>query len=72
MQIELPGRRACPGGHWAPGVGSLIPGVVVPGTPGVVLPGMRGVVVPGVPGVVGPPGAGVAPGPIPPGPAPGV
>ena len=70
LHIELPGRRACPGGHCTPGVGSVIPGVELPGTPGVVLPGMRGVGAPGVLGVVGlgvlgdgtPPGAGVPPG----------
>jgi len=70
MQIELPGRRAWPGGHCTPGVGSDIPGVELPGRPGVVVPGMRGVGAPGVVGVVGlgvlgdgtPPGAGVPPG----------
>ena len=68
--MELPGRRACPGGHWTPGVGSGIPGVELPGRPGVVVPGMRGVGAPGVLGVGGlgvlgdgtPPGAGVPPG----------
>ena len=52
LHMELPGRRACPGGHCTPGVGSVIPGVELPGTPGVVLPGMRGVGAPGVLGVV--------------------
>jgi len=37
MQIELPGRRAWPGGHCTPGVGSDIPGVELPGRPGVVV-----------------------------------
>ena len=68
MQIELPGRRAWPGGHCTPGVGSGIPGVELPGIPGVELPGILvvglpgtvGVVGPGIPGVVvPPPGAGV-------------
>ena len=54
MQIELPGRRPCPGGHCTPGVGSGIPGVELPGTPGVALPGIRGVGLPGIVGVVGP------------------
>jgi hypothetical protein len=69
MQIELPGRRAWPGGHCTPGDGSGIPGVELPGIPGVELPGILvvglpgtvGVVGPGIPGVVvvPPPGAGV-------------
>jgi hypothetical protein len=54
MQIELPGRRAWPGGHCTPGVGSGIPGVELPGRPGVEVPGILGVGLPGMVGVVGP------------------
>jgi hypothetical protein len=69
MQIELPGRRAWPGGHCTPGGGSGIPGVELPGRPGVDVPGMLGVgrpgtvgvVGPGTPGVVGMPGVVVPP-----------
>jgi hypothetical protein len=53
MHIEAPGRRAWPGGHWTPGVGSGIPGVALPGTPGVAVPGIRGLGAPGMVGVVG-------------------
>ena len=63
MQIELPGRRAWPGGHGAPGVGSGIPGVELPGIPGVELPGILVVGLPGAVGVVGPGIPGVVVGP---------
>jgi len=77
MQIELPGRRPCPGGHCTPGVGSGIPGVELPGIRGVGLPGIVGVVgpgmlEPGVLGVVGPGMPGVVVPPGVPGPVPGV
>ena len=54
MQMELPGRRAWPGGQRtarsvAPG--ELDPGAVPPGIAGIVLPGVLGVLAPGVLGV---------------------
>ena len=74
MQIELPGRRAWPGGHCTPGVGSGIPGVELPGRPGVDVPGMLGVGLPGTVGVVGPgvPGVVGMPGPLVPPPGAGI
>jgi len=74
MQIELPGRRAWPGGHCTPGVGSGIPGVELPGSPGVDVPGMLGVGLPGTVGVVGPglPGVVGMPGVVVPPPGAGV
>lgn len=54
MHIELPGRRPWPGGHCTPGVGSGMPGVVLPGTPGVEVPGICGVGLPGTVGMVVP------------------